>query len=193
MLGSKRTDPDDRLIGLGSMSGYKVRKGEPDIRGWDVVTSDRKKVGNIHDLIVDPGSMKVRYIDIALDKNLLETKDKTHILLPIAGAALDDDDNRVYLEQITREQLLTIPPYDHRPITREYETAIRNFFSPGEKTVSVPGQEDFYDHPAYSDQRFWGRRRSGRAPDEYLSRDEKLAAEERRQSAPLPPDDKRSR
>jgi hypothetical protein len=182
MRENKNERQDGLLVSLSRMSGYRVAKGEADIRGWDVVTRDHRKIGNVHELIVDPGSLKVRYLDVALHKTMLETKDKTHILIPIAGATLDDDDNRIYMEDITAADIEAIPPYDHRPITRQYETMLRNIFAREAAGPATPPPpvvtegDEFYEHPQFSERRFWGRRRAGREDQQYLARDEDIVA-----------------
>jgi hypothetical protein len=177
---TNKNERDGLLVSLSRMSGYRVAKGEADIRGWDVVTRDHRKIGTVHELIVDPGSLKVRYLDVALHKTMLETKDKTHILVPIAGATLDDDDNRIYMEDIAAADIEAIPPYDHRPITRQYETMLRNVFAreaagPATPPPVVTEGDEFYEHPQFSERRFWGRRRAGREDQQYLARDEDVA------------------
>jgi photosynthetic reaction center H subunit len=169
------TDRSERLLALSNIKEYRVAKGESDIRGWDVVTRDHKRIGEVHELIVDPAAMKVRYLDIALDKNLLETRDRTHILVPIAGATLDDDDNRVYVDNVSMSQIESMPPYDHRPITRDYENLLMNVFQGGDQsgtspTVAEGADDDFYRRPQFEDRQFWGRRRAGREDSAYLDR-----------------------
>lgn len=185
-----------RLSILHDLKGFQVRKGEPDIRGWDVVTSDKKKIGEVHELIVDTVDLKVRYLDIDVDSKVLDTKKNSHVLIPIAGAHLDDDDNRVYLEEISLQELLALPPYDHRRITREYESNIASWFQkasrrdtenslPPVSSTTTPsasttratdavtpssGTDDFYNQEHFADRGFWGKRRAGREADPYLDR-----------------------
>lgn len=154
-------DETDRLVRLKTLKGHKVASGDHDIRGWDVVTSDHKRVGTVDDLVVDRDAMRVRYFVIRVDHKLLDTKADSHMLLPIAGAALDPGDKRVYLEDIDSERLLAIPPYDHRRITREYERTVRDLFRSNERDATRRTEQgDFYDHPAYQEGRMYQRRRT---------------------------------
>ncbi len=196
--------PEDRLMILHELKNFRVAKGESDIRGWDVVTSDKKKIGKVHELIVDTVDLKVRYLDIDVDSKVLETKTNSHILIPIAGAQLDDDDNRVYLNEISITEITALPPYDHRRITREFETNIASWFqkassynadvpaaqyavAPG--VISDPGvtdasESDFYTQKQFSDQQFWGKRRAGRENEQYLT------SEDSDSLAPAPQDER---
>lgn len=148
----------DRLVRLKTMKKHRVASGDHDIRGWDVVTSDHKRVGSVDDLVFDTESMRTRYVVIRVDRKILDTKSDSHMLLPIAGASLDPNDKRVYLEEIDSERLLAVPPYDNRRITRDYERLIRDMFRWNDGGARRAGTGDFYDHPAYSEGRMYRRR-----------------------------------
>lgn len=53
-------------------SGYKVADGDPDVRGWAVIGNDGRRIGEVDDLLVDPAAMRVRYLEVRLDRSLLE-------------------------------------------------------------------------------------------------------------------------
>lgn len=170
------TGSDRRLLLLSEMKRFRVSKDDADIRGWDVVTSDKKRIGKVHELVVDTVAMKVRYLDIDVDGSILETKKNSHILVPIAGAQLDDDDNRVYLEQISLTEVTALPPFDHRPITREFESNIAGWFKRSTAPSGSAETDDFYEQEQFSDRNFWGRRRAGREDRPYIAEDEQSAA-----------------
>ena len=198
----EKTVEEGRLLRLEEMKRYRVSKGEPDIRDWEVVTRDHRKVGKVHDLIVDTSTMKVRYLDVIVSSKFLEAPSDSHVLIPIAGATLDDDDNRVYLDEVATSHLSSLPPYDHRRITRDYETSIAGLFSaavergaaamsqPVTPPAPQPETADYYDAPRFEEKRFWGRRRVAREDQPYLT-----PAEEEIRDEPLPdlPPDLRGR
>ena len=191
-------EPRERLMLLSDLKDLRVSKGDADIRGWEVVTADRKKMGKVHELVIDTIDMKVRYLDIDVDGKILDLKSATHILIPIAGAQLDDDDNRVYLTEITVDELRALPPYDHRRITREFEANIAGWFNrsrgttppaaetlppvtaterpldaPAAGAMSSPATADpFYEQEHLSDRGFWGKRRTGRENTPYVAPEE---------------------
>lgn len=164
---NKETHSENRLIPLHEMKKFRVAKDEPDIRGWEVVTSDHKKIGKVHELIVDTLEMKVRYLVVDVDKNILSTKTSSHTLIPIAGAQLDDDDNRVYLD-LDLARVVALPPYDDRPLTRDYETTIARLFGSSDETTAS-SDRDFYSQKQYQDREFWGKRRAGREDSSYIT------------------------
>ncbi|HVT43561.1 MAG TPA: PRC-barrel domain-containing protein [Thermoanaerobaculia bacterium] len=158
---------EPRLRRLDEMPKYRVAEGEPDIRGWDVVSSDQKKIGKVHELVVDTERMKVRYLDIELDSKILGIPEKSHVLVPIGGANLDDDDSRVYVNHLSSSRMAAIPPYDHRPITSDYETTIRGLFTESEEQTDRVERPDFFEDE--KERSFWGRRRAGREGKAYMT------------------------
>jgi sporulation protein YlmC with PRC-barrel domain len=87
--------PEPRRSGLhklSSLKDFRVAKGEPDIRGWEVRTLNGRDVGEVDDLLVDPESGEVVFMDIAMNN----TRD--HIELAIRTAQLDRDKNRVIVD-----------------------------------------------------------------------------------------------
>lgn len=60
-----------QIAPLKELKDYKVAKEDPDVRGWMVLGRDGRTVGKVHDLLVDTGAMRVRYLDVDLDHDLL--------------------------------------------------------------------------------------------------------------------------
>jgi uncharacterized protein (TIGR02271 family) len=50
------------LTRISELHNYKVEPGDPDPRGWTVVTPDGREIGVVDDLLVDTTAMKVRYL-----------------------------------------------------------------------------------------------------------------------------------
>jgi uncharacterized protein (TIGR02271 family) len=47
-----------------SDTDYTVADNEPDVRGWTVIASDGREIGDVDDLIIDTDTMKVRFIQL---------------------------------------------------------------------------------------------------------------------------------
>lgn len=153
------------LARLHDLSGYKVAEGDPDIRSWHVKTADGRKIGKVHDLIVDTRAMKVRYMDVELDRSELGIDSDRHVLIPIGGARLDDEHDDVRLSTIGATELMTAPAYDHGALTPDAEDRIRSAFGGG----AFSGRRDsFYEHDLYNENSFWGNRRTGRGESTYI-------------------------
>ncbi|HEX6048803.1 MAG TPA: PRC-barrel domain-containing protein [Gemmatimonadaceae bacterium] len=112
----------NRVAPLSELDDYKVADGDPDIRGWSVTTERGDRVGEVDDLIVDTGAMKVRYIAVDLDERLAGSDRK--VLVPIGAAQLDDEQDRVLVVGISPDQFATLPEYRREAFDREYETAL---------------------------------------------------------------------
>src|SRR4051812_31182429 len=87
--------PEPRRSGLHKMSSlkdFRVAKGEPDIRGWEVRTLNGRDVGEVDDLLVDPESGEVVFLDVALNNS------KNHIELAIRTAQLDREKEHVIVD-----------------------------------------------------------------------------------------------
>lgn len=146
------------LRSLNELDDFKVVDGEPDIRGWDVVSLDSRKAGEVHDLIVDTTAMKVRYLDVKLDKDVAGAKDR-HVLVPIGMAQLDDDSDNVRLPQLSSVQLAAMPAHEHGSLTRERERDLLGHFgtmgvgaTAGLTAAALPERdEDFYGHSHFND------------------------------------------
>lgn len=161
-----------RLARLSDLDDFHVAKGDPDPRGWTVKSADRKEAGKVKSLITDPVAMKVRYLDIELDKKKLNLDDDRRVLVPIGGATLDEKDDVVFLGTLSSVDLAALPPFKSDTITRDEELALRRRF---DKSFS-PGAGDFYAHEHFDDRRFFGRRRQGRENIAYITRSEEELA-----------------
>lgn len=179
-----RHPTEARIAPLDELNEFKVADGEPDVRGWDVLASDHKRIGKVHELLVDTGAMQVRYLDVDLDDEYRGDRDR-HILVPIGCARLDDEDDRVFIGGLQSTAVATAPPYEHRGVTRDLELSVRGCFEPGARAEPVTAREksatgggaDFYSSDTYDQVRFFAGRRTGRENEPYLTRSERgLAA-----------------
>jgi uncharacterized protein (TIGR02271 family) len=109
-----------------SDADYEVAPGEPDVRGWDVCLANDQKIGDVDDLIIDPTAGKVRYLDVDLDSSALQLERNRHVLVPIAGAQLDTEEEEVLLAGMSREALLRLPDYDGKAFDATYDDTFRS-------------------------------------------------------------------
>jgi uncharacterized protein (TIGR02271 family) len=145
-----------RIVPLDELDDYEVAEGDPDVRGWGVFAVDGTKIGEVEDLLVDTAVMKVRYIDVELDKKVSRAEDRTrHVLVPVGAARLYDEDDRVILN-LSAGDAVNLPDYSRESFSREYETSLRQRLDRG---FRPSGQErDYYAHEHYDDRRFYGKR-----------------------------------
>ena len=156
----------DRVVPLGQLDDFKVAEGDPDVRGWQVVASDGRTIGEVDELLIDTNAMKVRYLDVEVENGLMAEPDR-HVLVPIGYARLDRGADRVMVDNIASTDLRTMPAYDQSPVTRDYETSVRNSFPGGTAATGIESDTgmaaagshdtDFYTHDSFDDDRFYGR------------------------------------
>ena len=160
-----RNDDLDRVVPLDQLDDYEVADGDPDVRGWEVIASDGRRVGEVDHLLVDTGAMKVRYLDVDVDDGLLAGRGSDdghgHVLIPIGHARLDGDGHRVLVDSLVSSDVAGLPVYAHGRVSRDYETDLRRRFDAG--YTGADTEHDFYSGEMYDDSRFFGRDGSGEA------------------------------
>ena len=142
-----------RLTHLGDLKEFKVADGDPDIRGWSVKTSDGVKLGKVADLLVDAAAMKARYMELSLDKGVLDIEEDRHVLVPIGAARLVDDDEIVMVNR-TAGDLIAMPEYQRGTITVNDERVLYDRYGRGQSTgdpADLYGDEHFDDSRLLSD------------------------------------------
>jgi PRC-barrel domain protein len=97
---SIRTDADTggTLVHTKDLDDFKLPNNEPDPRGWDVRGTDGSKVGKVEDLLFDTGERRIRYLEVALDKDFAKDAARDYALVPFGQARLDDDNDHVVVD-----------------------------------------------------------------------------------------------
>lgn len=121
-------NPADRIVPLDQLEDFRIAEGDPDVRGWDVLSSDGRRIGEVDDLLVDIDAMKVRYLDVEMDPELIDGDRTRHILIPIGYARLDRSQDQVRVDALDSTRLSMIPDYDNQPLTGEYESRLHSHF-----------------------------------------------------------------
>jgi sporulation protein YlmC with PRC-barrel domain len=148
-------------------SGYEIKKGQPDITGWDVRDDSRRKFGKVQDLIFDIRAGKVRYMVV----NILDTKEldleKRTVLVPIGLAVLDASDDDVILSSVTPFHLRALPRYDKSVLGAKAERDVSfvfgrslNSMGSGTNTTSEDVDNSFYEHDLFNEDNMEKNRRS---------------------------------
>lgn len=158
-----------RIQPLGGLPEFEVADDQPDIRGWEVVGQDRRPIGAVHELLVDPAACRVRYVDVEIRREIIAADHDRHVLIPIGYARLEEADDRVMVNNIATTAAAALPEYEHAPLTREQEEALHRTYADAAPVAgAMPELErDYYAHDRFDDSRFWGRRRRA---SEYLRR-----------------------
>jgi photosynthetic reaction center H subunit len=148
-----------RLYRLYEMQGYEIKGAEPDVRNWDVVSRDGKRIGKVYELIVDPKARKIRYIEVQTDKDMGKRDEDDHILIPVGITSLDEKEDNVIV-RMDYSELARYPLFRGGEITRSYEDSIKSSVRMDTLTARDPDDE-YYNDDYYNDQGFYGKRGSG--------------------------------
>lgn len=165
------------LVHARDIADFKIPDGDPDPRGWDVTTADGQRLGEVSDLMIDTSSGRVRYLEVAVDKDVVEQGGRDYALVPVGTARLNDDRDDVVVN-LSLADVAGIPAYEHGRVSREYEQSLRSYVrdrrgaaraadaapAPAVATgAAARGSDvDFYAGPEYDDRSFFGSRRAAR-------------------------------
>ena len=117
---------DEGLVSL-EEGHFEVAEGEPDVRGWDVMTADQRRIGEVDDLLADPQALKVRYLTIDLDKDFVASNiPERTVRVPISRARLHETEKKVVLD-VTAENINDFDsPMDAAPNIEDFESRRRH-------------------------------------------------------------------
>lgn len=112
------------LVSLNTDGGFEVADEDQDPRGWDISAADGHKIGKVDDLILDTSTMKVRYLDIDVDRDERHPQGEStdrHILLPVSLASIGDGGKQVTVRVLNADDLARVPAYRSLPVAPDYE------------------------------------------------------------------------
>jgi len=101
---------------LSALPAFRVAEGEPDIRGWPLVSRDGAHIGDVRDLIVDTDGEQVRYVVVT------RTVDAAETALPIGYVTLKE---RAVHTTLSADELMELPPVTGDELVRADEKKLR--------------------------------------------------------------------
>ncbi len=138
------------LTPMKELKKYRMVSGEPDIRDWNVYTSNGREIGKVADLLVDTSSGEVVMMDIDLRDSDRQT------LAPLRAGWVDRDAKRVVLDGAQFDAEEEIPSLRRGDMTEEEARAF------GERYVRAYGDRGFGGNSDYRVGRGTGELRFGR-------------------------------
>lgn len=103
------------LVSLGRSPDYRVARGEPDIRGWSLMTDADLPSGTVTDLIVDLEAKQVRYVLVDV------VGGEGTILLPVGFLKLDARAGSVRAPGVRHDDLERLPRLSGHGVTPALE------------------------------------------------------------------------
>jgi uncharacterized protein (TIGR02271 family) len=143
------------LVPLSTMRELQVSDDNPDVRGWSVRGKDGTILGRVKDLLVDRKAMKVRYLDVTLDRSVFQADRRA--LIPVGVTRIDDDADVVRAD-LSVDSLRSLPAYEGQGVTREYESSLHSSLGGSAADRKMSG-DDFYDDVRYDERGLFGRGR----------------------------------
>jgi photosynthetic reaction center H subunit len=110
-------DMPPRIAPLSQLDDYEIADGYPEVRGWEVRDSADRSIGRVHDLLVDVGELRVRYLDVELAPKFARTEADRRVLIPVESADLDGTGDQVLLPGIDVAHVRDLVPHARRGLT----------------------------------------------------------------------------
>lgn len=104
-------DGGGSVVPLTQLRGWRLAEGALDPRGWDVSSGDGRRIGGVYDVLIDPATRTVCYLDVEVE-NLVATGRERHVLVPVARARTAPDLRRtVIVEGLAARAVRQVPAY----------------------------------------------------------------------------------
>jgi sporulation protein YlmC with PRC-barrel domain len=113
-----------QILPLSEAKGFKLSSDAPDLTGWNVFGSDGERLGVVHQLLVDPSAMKIRYVDVDLHDDLFPLSDDRHVLVPLEKVDLKERGNDVWIQNLPAAQVAQLPAYPGGPVRPAMQKAV---------------------------------------------------------------------
>ncbi|GAA6765598.1 hypothetical protein AAFH68_15340 [Flavobacterium sp. CGRL1] len=157
------------LYRLDELSDYKIASNYSDVRGWKIVDADNRTIGTIDNLWVNKDMQRVIYLDVKVDKKLIEDGRKevhdaiaydngkefvykdgdSHIIIPIGSVNINKDTKIVMANSIGYDTFRNTNRYNSQDkFDRNYERNVMRSYYPS-------NDPEFYDS---DDDKFYNRR-----------------------------------
>ncbi len=162
------SDNNKNLYYLDELSDYKVASDDCDVRGWKVKDADNRTIGKVDDLLVNKKAERVVYLDVDVDKSLLEDGDDTdeipamdgaygfmnkdgdnHLIIPIGMIRLDEENKNVVANGIDFRTFAKIKRFSKGTIIdADYELSVYRHYV----------RDNTIDDSTIRDDRFYNRK-----------------------------------
>ncbi|TPG45331.1 PRC-barrel domain-containing protein [Flavobacterium pectinovorum] len=157
---------DKNLYKLDELSNYKIASDYSDVRGWKIVDAENHTIGKIDNLWVNKDMKRVVYLDVKLDKGLLddhhnEVRDviandngkefiykegDSHIIIPIGSVNINKDTKTVMANSIGYDTFRNTSRYNtQNNFDREYERRVMKSYYPENDPNYDSDDDAFYN------------------------------------------------
>ena len=122
--------PTPVLRRLRDLPTFELATGDPDPRGWSVRGSDGQAFGTVDELLVDPISQQVLYLNVQLVNGLPGVLPPgphadRRILLPLSAVNLDLEGTNVFITNLSRDTVQHYPLFVDFMLPPDFEQAMQ--------------------------------------------------------------------
>ncbi len=122
--------PTPILRRLRDLPSFELATGDPDPRGWAVRGSDGQAFGTVDELLVDPISQQVLYLNVQLLDGLPGVASSgphadRRILLPLSAVNLDMEGTSVFITNLSRDTVQHYPLFVDFMLPPDLENAMQ--------------------------------------------------------------------
>lgn len=169
------SENNKNLYYLEDLSDYKVASDYSDVRGWEVKDIDSRTIGKVEGLLANIETKRVVYLDIQVDKSLIEDghevfnksandgahgfinkEGENHLIIPIGLVTLDEENKKVLSDEINHSTFTRTKRFSKgAALDRNYEVIVFKSYFPA-KTI---------DETELKDENFYGRQEFNRSKD----------------------------
>ncbi|MEL7070391.1 MAG: DUF2382 domain-containing protein [Cyanobacteria bacterium J06581_3] len=112
---------------------------------YSVYAQGEDKVGTVEDGLFDDTTGQFRYLIVDTGIWIFGKK----VLLPVGKAQFDNEQRRVYVHGLTKEQVEKLPEYDGNTVDYNYEERVRGVYRENSAAQSAPVEGQAYTPETY--------------------------------------------
>lgn len=148
-----------RVRRLAALADHTIAPGEPDIRRFVVVAEDGHRLGRVSDVLIDPTTLAVAYVEVLLDPPYADIDEERRIAVPVDCARIEARRREVGVRGIRSHEVFHAPRHGSQPLRLDDERRVRRFYACDPDAIALIPERQA---------RFWGVRRRGRAATPYV-------------------------
>lgn len=107
------------LFNLKDLPEYKVAEDYPDVTGWDVIDTQGQRIGDVSNLLVSKREERVVYLDVEIDRAVLQFDREAletptsegvrgfvddqgdgHLIVPVEMTTIDEGKHKVFTNRL---------------------------------------------------------------------------------------------
>jgi hypothetical protein len=157
------------LFYLEDLPDYEVATDYCDVRDWDVIDIDLRRVGKVSHLLVNKIAERVVYLDVEVDKNLIEESYQTyqvpanqgihgflnkegddHLIIPIGMVILNEEKKQVLVTKINYATFSKARRFNRIAyIDPDYEAVLYRHYIGDDNSETIELDEKFYQRKEF--------------------------------------------